>query len=160
MKTINLLLFIISLLAIALLYLELAGVVNILKGAADNYALSVGLLIPFALLFLGYVQLREMKIYLIWLSLALGMLLFYFRFRDAGILQMNRGTALNSFKSLLGFLIVFQLSRLIFIKLTGREYVTPAIGGSSDLYEGKKPQIADFIMFGLLFFTIIASQGV
>ncbi len=140
--------------------MDLTGVTDLLKDAVDTYALSVGLLIPLSLLFLGYVHLRQIKIYLLWLLLSVGMLFFYFQFRDAGVLQMKRGTALNSFKSLFGFLVAFQLSRLLFIKLTGREYITPSIGGSSDLFEGRKPQLADFIMFGLLFFTIIASQGV
>jgi hypothetical protein len=143
-----------------LLYLELTGVINILKDAVDTYALSVGLLIPFSLLFLGYVYLRQVKIYLLWLMLGIGMLIFYFKFRDAGVLQMRRGTALNSFKSLLWFLVVFQVSRMVFIRLIGREYVTPSIGGSSDLFEERNPQLADFIMFVLLFLTIIAAQGV
>jgi hypothetical protein len=111
-KTLNFTLFTISLLAILLLYLDLTGATNVLKGTATT------------------------------------------------VLQMKRGTALNSFKSLLWFLAVFQLSRIFFIKLTGREYVTPSIGGSSDLFEDKKPELADFIMFAILFFTIIAAQGV
>jgi hypothetical protein len=160
MRTLNFILFAISILAISVLYLELIGVTNILKEAVNNYALFVGLLIPLLLLFLGYVQLRNVRTYLLWLFLGVGMLFFYYRFRSADVLQMKRGTALNSFKSLLGFLIVFQLSRAVFIKLTGREYVTPSIGGSSDLFEDRKPQLADFLMFGLLFFTIIAAQEV
>lgn len=160
MRTLNFTLFTISILAIVLLYLDLTGVTDVLKDAVDTYTISVGLLIPFSLLFLGYVHLRNIKIYLLWLVLGLGMLFFYFQFKDAVALKMQRGTALNSFESLLGFLVAFQVSRLFFIKWTGRDYVTPSIGGSSDLFEGRKPQLADFIMFGLLFFTIIAAQGV
>jgi purine-cytosine permease-like protein len=159
-KTLNLLLFTISILAITVLYLDLTGTISIFKDMVNNYALFVGLLIPLSLLFLGYVQLRNMKTYILWLLLGAGMLLFYYQFREADVLQMKRGTALNSFKSLFAFLIVFQLCRAVFIKMTGREYVTPSIGGSNDLFEDKKPQLADFIMFGLLFFTIIAAKGV
>jgi hypothetical protein len=159
-KTLNVSIFIISLLGITLLYFDLIGMTNVLKGAKDIYALAVGLLIPFSLLFFGYVHLRQFKIYLLWLLFSAAMLFFYFQFRDASVLQMKRGTALNSFKSLIGFLVVFQVSRLVFIKLTGREYVTPSFGGSSDLFEDRKPQFADFVMFSLLFFTIIAAQGV
>jgi hypothetical protein len=73
---------------------------------------------------------------------------------------MNRGSALKSFKSLITFLILFQLSRIIFIKVTGREYITPSIGGTRDIAENGKPQLADFIMFGFLFLSIIAAQEI
>ena len=53
---------------------------------------------------------------------------------------------------------MFQVGRQIFIRMMGLEYVTPSRGGSNDLLEGIKPQWADFIMFGVLFVSIIAAQ--
>lgn len=125
----------------------------------NSVALSVGLLIPLSLLFLGYVQLRDWKVNLCWFFLAIGMLLFYCAFKDNASMQLKRGTALKSFKSLFGFLIVFQLGRWLFRNFLGREYVTPSLGGRSDLLEGIEPQLADYILFGVLFTTIIAAQG-
>lgn len=160
MKTLNISIFFISLLAIAILYLHLNGTSNFLNDNIDTFALATGLSIPLSLLFLGYIQLRDIKSYITWLLLSIGMILFYFHFRDFTALQMQRGSALKSFKSLFVFLVLFQLSRIVFIKVTGREYVTPSIGGSSDLFENRKPQIPDFIMFLFLFFSIIAAQEI
>jgi hypothetical protein len=160
LKVINTVLFFISLLAIAILYLHLNGTINFLRNNTDEFALALGLFIPLILLFIGYVQLRDIKIYTFWLLLAIVMLLFYFQFKDFESLQMKRGSALRSFKSLLVFLILFQISRQLFIKVTGREYISPSIGGSRDIIENKKPQVPDFIMFGLLFFSIIAGQEI
>ena len=140
--------------------MHLNGTTNFLKDNVDTFALALGLLIPFSLLFLGYVQLRNIKIYIAWLLFGIGMLLFYFYFKNFPQLQMKRGSALNSFKSLLAFLILFQLGRLLLFKVTGREYITPSIGGRSDIIEDKKPQLPDFIMFGFLFLSIIAAQEV
>ena len=158
--TLDVLLFVSSVFAIALLYSDLTGAVCILKGKAGKYAFFAGLLIPFSLLFPGSVQLRNRRFYLLWLFPGAGMLFFCYQFSDSAVFHMKSGTALNRFKSLPGFLIVFRPGRAIFINVTGREYVTPSIGGSSDLFEGRKPQLADFIMSGILFFTIIAAQGI
>lgn len=73
-------------------------------------------------------------------------------------MQMKNGSALKSFKSLAGFLLVFLLGNIIFKKVTGRVYITPSIGGGNDLLENRKPGIADFVMFGMLFFSIIGTQ--
>jgi hypothetical protein len=140
--------------------MHLNGTANFLKDNTDSFALATGLFIPFFLLFLGYVQLRDIKFYLAWLLLGIGMLLFYFHFKDFAALQMKRGSALRSFKSLLAFLILFQLSRIVLIKITGREYISPSIGGTNDIIENKKPQLPDFIMFGFLFLSIIAVQEI
>jgi hypothetical protein len=160
LKIINTLILFISLVAITILYLHLNETVNFLKESIDTFTLAIGLFIPFSLLFLGYVQLRNNKIYILWLLLGIGMLFFYFHFKDYPQLQMPRGSALKSFKSLFAFLILFQLCRLIFLKVTGREYITPSIGGSNDIIEDKKPQIPDFIMFGFLLLSIIAAQEI
>ena len=160
LKIINISIFIISLVGIAILYLHLNETIDFMIGWIGNFALFLGLMIPFSLLFFGFVALRDVRVYLLWLLLSIGMLLFYIHFRDFAILQMKRGSALKSFKSLISFLTVFQVGRLICIKVTGREYITPSIGGSSDLIEDKKPQIFDLIMFGILFLSIIAGQEI
>lgn len=160
MKIINILTFAFSFLTIIILYLHLNGTTNILEDNIDTFALAVGLLIPFSLLFFCYKQLRDIKFYVVWFILGIGMLLFYYYFKDVASLQMKRGSALRSFKSLFVFLVLFQLSRIIFIKVTGREYVTPAIGGSSDIIENRKPQLSDFVMFVFLFSSIIAAQEI
>lgn len=153
-------LFFISTAAVIILYLELVGSISILKSRAGSFALATGLLIPFTLHFLGYTELRRFKIYVVWLLLGVAMLAFYFYFKDAPSLQMKRGSALKSFKSLFVFLVAFQVSRLAFRKLTGREYITPSRGGGSDIIENKNPQFADFIMFAFLFCSIILGQEI
>lgn len=119
MKTIIAVLFLISAAAIAILYLELTGSISMLKSRTDSFALTTGLFIPFTLLFLGYTELRKFKTYIVWFLLGTVMLAFYFYFKDAPSIQMKRGSALKSFKSLIVFLIAFQLSRFAFRKLTG-----------------------------------------
>jgi hypothetical protein len=73
---------------------------------------------------------------------------------------MKRGSALKSFKSLFVFLVAFQVSRFAFRKSTGREYITPSHGGGSDIIENRNPQLADFIMFAFLFFSILLGQEI
>ena len=143
-----------------MLYLELVGSISILKNRAGSFALATGLLIPFTLLFLGYIELRRFKTYLIWVLLGITMLAFYFYFKDVPSLQMKRGSALKSFKSLIVFLVAFQVSRFAFRKLTGRDYITPSRGGGSDIIENNNPQLADFIMFAFLFCSIILGQEI
>ena len=140
MKQLNALFFLLSLIAISVLYLHLNGIASFLGTKVAYYALALGLLIPFFLLFFGYTQLRDIKVFLVWLLLGAGMLVFYIYFKDHPSLQLRRGSALRSFRSLFFFLIMFQVGRQIFIRMMGLEYVTPSKGGSNDQLEGIKPQ--------------------
>ena len=120
--------------------------------------LTVGLFIPLALLFFGYVLLRDIRKYIVWLLVAIFMIIIYKHFSELPALQMKRGSALRSFKSLICFLITFQACRLIYLRVTGEEYITPTKGGGRDIFEDRNPRVADFIMFIFLFASIIAGQ--
>jgi len=112
-----------------------------------------------ALLFFGYVALRDIKVYSFWLVLSILMILVFTNFAELPAVQTERGSGLDTFKSLLGFLIVFQLCRIISLRITGQEYVTPTRGGGTDLFDGRNPDVADYLMFACLFGSIFLAQA-
>ena len=91
MKTLNYIVLVLSLLFLAIVSLEISGLIVLLGHNLPTAALICGLSIPLALLFLNYVQLRNLKIYVLWLVVGVIMLCIYVNFKDLEILRMKRG---------------------------------------------------------------------
>jgi hypothetical protein len=147
-----------SIITLLVVYSEFSGLTNIFDSRLPYLTLCVGLLIPFSLLFFGYVALRSPGFFVLYVFIAILMLLFYTNYSDHPRFQLTRGSALDSFRSLSVFLFLFVMGRILFRRITGREYVTPTRGGGDDLLEGRAPSTPDFIFFTILFFAIIGAQ--
>ena len=119
-----------------------------------------GLMIPMVLLFFGYVALRNVKVYIIWLVLSILMVLIFKCYQDSPAVQTTRGSSLSTFKSLFGFLIAFQFCRLVILRFTGLEYITPSKGGGADIIDGRTPDVGDYLMFACLFGVIFLAQAI
>lgn len=157
MKALNYFILILSLSFIAIVSFETLGRIDLLRHNLPTAVLICGLSIPLTLLFLNYVQLRNIKIYIMWLVVGVIMLVVYINFKDSAMLELKRGSAMKSFKSTFAFLVMFQVCRFLCVKTTGQEYITPS-NGTTDLFENRKPGVQDFIIFLVLFATIIGAQ--
>jgi hypothetical protein len=144
---------------IGLVYLRLLNWISLFGDEFPSAVHVIGLMIPMALLFFGYVALRDLKVYGVWLVLSILMILIFTNFAELPEVQTTRGSALNTFKSLFGFLIVFQPCRIICLRITGQEYVTPTRGGGADLFDGRYPDVADYLIFACLFGSIFLAQA-
>ena len=106
-----------------------------------------------SLYLLYYVSLRNMSVFAIWILFSFGHLYLYYQLKDNPSLQNFRGHAATGLRNLIITLFLFQLLRYISLKTQGKELVAPNRGGRTDLYEGRKITVVDFVLF-LVYFGI------
>lgn len=143
--------------AVALVCLELAGVIRIFGNDLESAVSYTGIIVPLLLLFLGYVHLRNIYVYLFWLAIGAVMFFFYAQYKEDPRLIVPIGSAAGILRSTLFFLLVFQLIQRVYSLLGFPPYVSPSRGGQIGIMGDRDPALPDFIAMAIMFFTIFAS---
>ncbi|PTB97273.1 hypothetical protein C9994_03600 [Marivirga lumbricoides] len=107
------------------------------------------------LYFFNYKSLRKLNIWLIWIIFSLIHIYLYREYVDISSLQMFRGPAAHGLQFTWLLLILFQVLRLLSIKIQNRELVAPA-KSRTDIWDNRKVTLVDFILF-VIYFTIMLS---
>lgn len=104
---------------------------------------------------LNYVSLRNLTVYLIWILFSVGHLYLYYQLKDNPTLLNVRGHAATGLRNTIILLVLFQLLRFISANTQGQELVAPTRVGRTDIFEGRRITIVDYILFAIYFGTTI-----
>lgn len=99
----------------------------------------------------GYHALRNMTYFACWFFIGLIHLLVYEQIKDNKTLFMHNHSAATCLRNTVLLLILVQLFRIISLAIQHKEFVVPEKGGAPDLYDNRKANFLD----KLLFFTYI-----
>ena len=109
----------------------------------------------FFLYLLNYGSLRNLTVYLIWTMFSLGHLYLYYQLKDNPGLQNFRGHAATGLRNTIICLLLFQLLRVISIKTQKKELVAPSKGSRTDVHDGRRITIVDYVLFVVYLGTTI-----
>ncbi len=104
---------------------------------------------------LNYKSLRNLTVYLIWIVIALAHLFFYFQLNDSPELQNVRGHAATGLRNTIIVLLLYQVLRIVSVNTQKQELVAPTRGGTTDIFEGRKLTLIDYLLFVVYFATTI-----
>jgi hypothetical protein len=105
--------------------------------------------------FFLYVSLRNVKAFGIWTGFGILHLLIYKEFIHEPGFMLAKGSALRPLQNTLLLLLLFQVLRWTFLKLTKTELVAPA-KGRTDLFEERQWSVLDFVWFLVYFLSVLA----
>jgi len=142
-------------------YLILTGILTYFFLRINNDSSNRALLLFYTLgtqlllYLLNYVSLRNLSAFLIWVMFSFGHLCLYYQLKDNPGLQNFRGHAATGLRNTIICLFLFQLLRLISIRTQRKELVAPNKGGRTDIYDGRKITIVDYVLFIVYLSTTI-----
>ncbi len=134
-------------------YLILTGILTYFFLRINNDSSNRTLLLFYALgtqlllYLLNYVSLRNLTVFVIWIIFSFGHLYLYYQLKDNPSLQNVRGHAATGLRNTIITLFLFQLLRFISLKTQGIELVAPNKGGRTDIFEGRKITVVDYVLF-------------
>lgn len=106
-----------------------------------------------------YKSLRNLSVFVAWNLIGLIHWLVYFYFKDDMSLNSLLSPSLDAFKNTNTLLGVFQLLRIISLKIQGQELAgTPIKGSSTDIFDEREVNFLDLLLFliYLACFTVLA----
>ncbi|MDX9697337.1 MAG: hypothetical protein RBT49_16215 [Bacteroidales bacterium] len=109
-------------------------------------------LVPLALVGLFFRNLRNFKLYLIWIVIGVIQLIIYNSVKDIPDFQFLMGTSFSGLKALLPTLLVYQIFRLVFFNLRGQEMIVTLSQGRMTMWEDEENRNMTWIevVFSLL----------
>lgn len=107
----------------------------------------------FCLIFGLYTSIRNFRSYLIWLFFSLLHVAMYFIFRHNPKFKFWQGNPLTSLLITVAILLLYQILRILSLKIQQREFYTP--GRGYDWITGKKVSYTDYFLFGIWFLTMV-----
>jgi hypothetical protein len=96
---------------------------------------------------LCYKSLRNLTVFSVWFVIGLFHLYIYYYFRDDSSLDMLRGHSTSRLRNTIPLLFIFQVLRVISLKIQHQELVSPSRGFTTDLFDERKVNWLDFILF-------------
>ncbi len=97
----------------------------------------------------NYASLRNLSSYFIWLSISIVHFVFYFNLKDDSSLQNINGHASTGLRNIAILLVFYQILRFVNIKVQNQEFVAPSRGSRTDIIEGRRINMIDYISFVL-----------
>jgi len=91
--------------------------------------------------FFNYVSLRNLKSFFIWFGFGTLHIVFYFLVKDNAIYDTGRALLLNT----VILLLIYQVLRIISLKVQHQELVLPARGGK-DIFDNRSATLVDFVL--------------
>ncbi len=108
---------------------------------------SFSFLTPFFLYVINYKSLRNLTVYLFWLSVGIIHLYIYWRLKDnVSLIYRNGQSAVYGFRNTLFLLFLFQVLRFISAKTQHQELICPSIGLKTDLFSERSATIIDIVL--------------
>ncbi|WP_289056155.1 hypothetical protein [Carboxylicivirga marina] len=104
---------------------------------------------PLFLYLANYHSLRNIRVYLIWLGFSIYHLVLYLRLIEIDCLILPRGNAASGLRFTILYLVLWQVLRLVHLKLTNIELVAPSRGGSFDFFDNRRINILDYLAFAI-----------
>jgi hypothetical protein len=105
---------------------------------------------------LCYKSLRNLTVFFAWVAIGLLHLCFYYSFKDDTTLQMFIGHSTTPLRNTVPLLILYQALRLISLKIQGQELVSPSRGFTTDIFDKRKVNWLDFVLFFIYCGCVIA----
>ena len=102
---------------------------------------------------LNYKSLRNLSVFFIWIFISLLHLFAYLQLKDNPELQNVRGHAAMGLRNTIILLLLYQILRIISLKTQRQELVAPTRGGTTDIFEGRKLTIVDYVLFVIYYAT-------
>lgn len=94
-----------------------------------------------------YKSLRNTTVFFVWVVIGLFHLYLYNTLKDDTTLQMFRGHSTTPLRNTLPLLVLHQILRVVSLKIQGQELVSPSRGFTTDLFDERKVNWLDFILF-------------
>jgi hypothetical protein len=113
-------------------------------------------LTPFFLYLFGYVALRNLTYYFLWVIIAIIHFAICWQIKDDQSLFMYKGSAAPGLKSTIFALVLFQILRFASLKIQYQELVAPSRGSRTDLYDERKINFLDMIFFLVYIGSVLA----
>jgi hypothetical protein len=100
-----------------------------------------------------YKSLRNLTVFFIWLLFGLLHLLAYFELKDNTALQMFNGHSTTPLRNTIPLLVLYQMLRLVSLKIRGQELVVPNKISRTDMFDERQPTWVDFVYL-IIFWTV------
>ncbi len=113
----------------------------------QNVIFSYGLFTQFALYMFCYKSLRSLTVFFLWVGIGILHLCFYNYLIGDTSLQMFRGHSATPLRNTIPLLILQQGLRVVSLKIQEQELVSPSRGFTTDLFDERKVNWLDFILF-------------
>ena len=104
------------------------------------------------LYFFNYKSLRNFKVFLIWFGFGIIHLIIFFKLKEANSLQNLSEYATSGFGNTIPLLILFQILRIVNLKIQGQELVATNTMMATDLFDNRMPNALDF--FSLIIYLL------
>ena len=130
------------------------------KGILKDFTWGYLFILPLMLIGLFFRKLRNMKFYLVWLTISIIQVFIYPLVKDNPDFTFPRGTSFDGLVALLPTLIMFQLFRQIFFSIKGQEMIVSIRHFRMTMYEeedGRNMTWIEVAFSILLIFTAIFS---
>jgi len=104
-------------------------------------------LTPFFLYVINYKSLRNLTVYIFWLTVGIIHLYIYWRLKDNVNLIFPRGnSAVAGFRNTFLLLLLFQVLRFISAKTQHQDLICPSQGFATDLFSERRVTIIDIVL--------------
>ncbi len=112
-----------------------------------NLIFGYALLSQLALYVFCYKSLRNLTVFIVWVFIGLFHLYLYYHLKDETTLQLLKGHSTTPLRNTISLLFIFQVLRFISLKVQHQELVSPSKGFTTDLFDERKVNWFDFILF-------------
>ena len=103
------------------------------------------------LIFFNYKSLRNLTVYFFWIAVGFIHLYIYFQQKYDPNLNFARGHSTTGLKNTIILLFLFQVLRILSIKVQKKELVNPARSNPKDLFGERSVTFIDFILFAIYY---------
>ena len=116
---------------------------------------------PLFIYLANYISLRNIRVYLIWIAISLYHMLLYAKLIDTESLNLERGHAAGGLRFTIIYLLLWQVLRLVYYRITKMELVAPAKGSQYDFFDDRRINILDYIAFAIYMgvFILLSISG-
>lgn len=104
----------------------------------------------------GYKALRNMSFFICWIVIALIHFAIYLNIRDIQTTAFMTKGANTGLRNTILLLVLFQVLRVVSLKIQHQELITPSRGGGLDLYNEREATFLDLLLFFIYLGAVFA----
>ncbi len=130
-----------------IVFIAYKGVYKSSSESTGKWLIAYSFGTPLFLYIVNYKSLRNIRIYLIWITISIFHLVLYNKLQGFESLSTHGGHSANGLQYTIVYLILWQLLRVIYYKITKMELVAPMRGSYYDYFDCRKLSILDYTAF-------------